>query len=597
MIAAAPAPVLRIGILTYNGLDHTRRCLESLIAHTTVPWRALVRDNASADETPNYLQSIGDPRIVAYCGADNLGVGGGRNWLLDQLLPDMQDNDLLVLLDNDIEVAPGWEIPFLEAFAEHPRLGVAGRWAFSMIVHDRWRDILSENSSEPGPVDTVQGCCFWLRGAAARAIGHFDTSLGRFWHEDDDYSIRALVAGWDVRRVPTSAMTHHEHGSGVALNADKVIGSARNQRYLIDKWRALGAIDDDGIPRRPIPDAQRPVHEALAARLGRPLVRTEVNSALVDATLLLHAPVSDARVGLLASPLARLLLADATQVGGETAKRASAAAARIDTLLAARRAPAAGTSSAPARAFSAICTPDAWDDPRWEAIYRTVLWDGSGRDFYARSETGWRDGQLLYALRALGALRRTAQVLVIGHPAERLIAALSHHVEAITVCDREAHPQDAIERYAQRPLGDARVELRSWAGVAGNPSRALFGSASAFDAVLCPNFSRFAAAADFGLMLRHVARPARAGAVVGVAVSVRIAGPANGRWVEPEQLADDDTLHTASLRRVGAMDRRVSDETLLAAVPEDAPPSFRPRLARVVGPHVATLATLVSRRC
>ncbi len=586
--------MLRIGVLTYNGLHHTKRCLASLQAHTDVPWSVLVLDNASTDETPTWLASLDDPRVVVQLGTENLGVGGGRNWLLTQLVPTMGDDDLLVFLDNDIEVGEGWARPFIEAFAAQPTLGVAGRWAFSMHVHETSRDILAEHNGNAGPVDTVQGCCFWIRGATARAVGLFDESLGRFWHEDDDYCIRALHAGWDVRRVRSANMAHHEHGSGVALKPERVAGSLANQAYLVRKWREMGAIDPFGEPRRPRADDTLPLRQHLGERLARnrPLLRTELSAAIEDATRLLHADTADARAAILSSPATRALLTDAAaQEAGETQRRAIAALARTAAILDERRAACGPEQPAPAagRAFSGICNPMAWDDPRWAETYRRHFRDNAGVDYYARTETAWRDGQLMHALRVTNALPQQARVLVVGHASERLIAALTHLAAQVVVLDHQPASRDLIAGSATRELGAAALVTATW------PSPMALRE-QRFDAVLCPNASRCAPPAGLERLLAALASFAKTGGQVSIGASVRLTGPANGRWIERGLLADDARLGQHGLRRIGRFDGSVSDETLLAAVPVESNLHWRPRLARDIAPHCVTLATLVCRR-
>jgi len=588
------APLLRIGILTHNALHHTKRCIASLQAHTSVPWCAAILDNASTDATPQWLSALNDPRIAVELGADNLGVGGGRNWLLQQLVPSLQDDELLVFLDNDIEVGEGWAQPFVDAFAERPRLGVAGRWAFSMHVHESWRDILPEHNSNAGPVDTVQGCCFWVRGATARAVGTFDESLGRFWHEDDDYCIRALHAGWDVRRVRSANITHHEHGSGVALKPERIAGSLANQAHLVRKWRAMGAIDSHGEPRRPVADETLPLRQQLGDRLlrGRPLLRTELSGAIQDATTLLRAEVSDERAAILASPAARMLLSDATvHETGEAQRRAIVALARIATLLTQRRIASHADAPAPTagRAFSGVCNPSAWDDPRWAETYRAHFRDNAGADFYTRSEVAWRDGQLLHALRVMNALPKSARVLVVGHASERIIAALTHVASHVVVLDHQVATVELIAGSATRTLGDARLLTGVW-------SAARSMRDERFDVVLCPNASRYAPPSGFDGLVATLSGLTRTGGHVGVGASVRISGPATGRWLERELLADDARLARHGLRRIGKFDGSVADETLLAAVPADENAHWRPRLSRNVAPHCTTLAALVCRR-
>lgn len=531
-----------------------------------------------------YLQQLGDPRIAVHCSNQNLGVSGGRNWLIAQLLPLMQDNDCIVLLDNDIEVFDGWDAPFVEAFAAHPKLGVAGRWAFSMRVHDTWRDILGEDSATSGPVDTVQGCCFWIRAATARDVGVFDEALGGFWHEDDDYCIRALNAGWDVRRVATDAILHHEHGSGVALRPDKLAGSWRNQSYLANKWRSMNAIGLLGVPIRPLTDELQPVCDAISARVKRPVVRTELNSAINSAALLMHAPLEDDYAAAIATPIARLILGDAALTADETSAKAKAALDRVAQIVTTRRASApTGPAS---RAFSSVCTPESWDDARWADAFTHAFRNGRGLDFSARTESMWRDGQLMHALRATGVLKRDARVLVVGQPFEPLIAAISFHVQELAISDREPLNDEQIIGRAQHMLGNAKRDCVSWPLARG----------AMYDVVVCPNASRYARANDFGALLGTLANYASSGAVVAVGVSVRVAGPRDGTWVELDTLADDQMLHASGLRRSGGFNASVSDDVLRAAVPERLRTTLRPSLSRVIGAHCVSMATLIAKR-
>ncbi len=589
-------PTLHIGILTHGALHHTKRCIASIQHHTGAPWRALVIDNASTDDTPAWLRALDDARISVELRTDNLGVGGGRNRLLACLLPTMAPDDLLIFLDNDIEVADGWEAPFLDAFARSPRLGVAGRWAYSMQVHADWRDILPERTSDSGPADTVQGCCFWVRGTAAHALGSFDEALGRFWHEDDDYCIRALHAGWDVQRVWCPAIQHHEHGSGVALRPDRVAGSLANQAYLARKWHSFGAIDEHGVPRRPEPEPARTLHEQLGTRLGRttPLLRTEFNSAVEDAARLLRDDVDDATAAQLATPVVRELLSDSAHRGDdEGATRARQVIERIARTLSTRRASSGADvpSARLTRSFNAICNPASWDDPKWHESYRTHFRDGSGADYYGRREQRWRDGQLMHALRVTGGLRREARALLIGDASERLVAAMTHAVSHVTVLDQPETTPEQCAAKAGRPMGSATLECAVWP-----PAALPQADEDRFDIVVCPNLSRYAPPAQVERALQVLARFARTGATVAVAATVRVAGPVDGRWLEPSFFADDAILSRASLRRIGAFDAAIADETLLAAVDAGNAPAFGPQLSRQIGAHLVTAATCLARR-
>ncbi|HWB59543.1 MAG TPA: hypothetical protein VG733_08625, partial [Chthoniobacteraceae bacterium] len=75
---------------------------------------------------------------------------------------------------------------------------------------------------------------------------NFDAQLGRFWHEDDDYCVRALAAGWEVFCMPKLPVIHHGHQSGAAMSAKSGALSRDNQAYLVRKWREMGVVNAQG---------------------------------------------------------------------------------------------------------------------------------------------------------------------------------------------------------------------------------------------------------------------------------------------------------------------------------------------------------------
>jgi rhamnopyranosyl-N-acetylglucosaminyl-diphospho-decaprenol beta-1,3/1,4-galactofuranosyltransferase len=93
----------------------------------------VVVDNAPSDEScreVEALRSRGYP--VEYVRApENLGPAGGRALGMDHLLPDAQDDDWLVMLDDDVRPYPETTIGDLERFAlemmaRDPRTGAVG---------------------------------------------------------------------------------------------------------------------------------------------------------------------------------------------------------------------------------------------------------------------------------------------------------------------------------------------------------------------------------------------------------------------------------------------------------------------------------------
>lgn len=242
---------LRIAILTHNALAYSRRCLQSLAVHTLIDHEVLVLDNGSEDETPEWLIRHPGRNLRAMLSPLNLGVPKGRNLLLEAILREGDGSELIVFLDNDVEVSTGWYHPFVEVFTSDASVGIAGVIGHRIVVHDAHRELLPSPESGPAFVDVVSGFCFWVKRQVAETLGPFDENLGMFWHEDDDYCIRAIDRGHRVVSVPGAPVVHHAHRSGIAEQDTGCTESLRNQSYLARKWRGLGVVNARGRIERP----------------------------------------------------------------------------------------------------------------------------------------------------------------------------------------------------------------------------------------------------------------------------------------------------------------------------------------------------------
>ncbi|MEN9573772.1 MAG: hypothetical protein RL514_1627 [Verrucomicrobiota bacterium] len=243
---------LNIALMTFNALAYTKLCLASLRQHSTEAYNVFIVDNGSTDGTREWLAEQTDENLFVEFSPANLGVPGGRNRLLQLIQPHLRTSDFVIFMDNDIEVMPGWVEHFSNFFVANPHVGIATAVGHYFNVRGDLRELGAVPVGAPTPVDVAcGGFVCWVRAATAAAVGEYDEKLGLFWHEDDDYTVRALASGWEVFIVPGAPVLHHEHKSGEAKPGIKVGGSPANQRYLANKWRALGLLDANGKPKRP----------------------------------------------------------------------------------------------------------------------------------------------------------------------------------------------------------------------------------------------------------------------------------------------------------------------------------------------------------
>lgn len=106
-------------ILTWNGLQYTKRCLATLIETTNFSnYEILVADNGSTDGTLEFLQSHGSIRLLSF--GSNLGFARANNLAIAEADPCSD----IVLLNNDTEIIQSDWLDKLQALAQRDRKSV-----------------------------------------------------------------------------------------------------------------------------------------------------------------------------------------------------------------------------------------------------------------------------------------------------------------------------------------------------------------------------------------------------------------------------------------------------------------------------------------
>lgn len=446
---------INVAILTHNALDHTKKCLASLEAHTPIPHNIFVVDNASTDGSADWLKAQESDRVHVHLSESNLGVPGGRNRLLKLILPHLPEDGLIVFLDNDIEVSGGWMDEALQTFDDEPEVGIVGAMGHPILIEGEERT-LYPMPEDGGPVDVVSGgfAC-WVRSDAAWEVGRFDEKLGKFWHEDDDYCVRAHQLGYGVSVVPNEHLVHHEHQSGVAHATTANRASLENQSYLIRKWRERGWVDERGKIVRPGSrigtgeSVRRKVEASIGSPLGIPEEEWLESSAILydlsrddeglERFTRKRRPLAKSFYGLLDANLER-----AKESGNRDLARVLERLQQGLNQLSYRRellekvlwpqfpaqAPKTGVR------ISKICRSDDWEDPDWLQVAREVLDEGSGANFYRRHRQTWEYVQLVYGLLRLGRIHEEATGLSVGAGREPLLFPLAQRVGKLVAVDR-----------------------------------------------------------------------------------------------------------------------------------------------------------------
>lgn len=233
-----------IVIPSYNQLDMTRQCVNSIMRHTHTPYEIIVVDNASTDGTGAYLQSLAGQIRYRLLEA-NRGFAGAINVGLM-----MAKGSTIVLLNNDTLATDNWLSNMLNCLYSDASFGMVGPVtnyiSGSQQIPVPYADVADmpafarrNNVSDPARwrvADHLTGFCLLLRRELFLQVGYFDEGfeIGNF--EDNDYNIRVRMLGKKLVVAQDSFIHHFGSVSMKALGKKFMPVNNRNEQYFTDKW-------------------------------------------------------------------------------------------------------------------------------------------------------------------------------------------------------------------------------------------------------------------------------------------------------------------------------------------------------------------------
>ncbi len=237
-------------ILTHNALDHTKRCLDSVLTHTDPHHEIVVVDNASNDGTVTWLEDLAEAegRLSAIYNQENLGVSAGLNMGLARAC-----GDHLVLLNPDTVVTEGWLDRLIACAEAHPQAGVVGPVSNSVAGAQKLPKVGYDTESlknldlfaqmhgdalagQDEPALWVSGFCMLIKRELLGRIGGFDERYGLGTFEDTDYCLRTFLAGYQTM-IAADCYVHHAGGrSFAAVQTDYRDALETNWEVFKAKW-------------------------------------------------------------------------------------------------------------------------------------------------------------------------------------------------------------------------------------------------------------------------------------------------------------------------------------------------------------------------
>lgn len=241
-------PEVSIIIPVFNHANYTALCLQSIAeAGIRRQFEIIIVDDASTDETSDLLAAyvglrvLRNPSNMGFLRSCNLGASLARG-------------RLLLILNNDTWVVPGWLDALANTLDETPRAGLVGsklvypdgrlQEAGGIIWNDASGWNLGRLQSPDNPefnflrdVDYCSGASIMLEKSLFDRLGRFDERYVPAYFEDTDLAFSVRAAGLRVLYQPTSEVIHFEGiSSGRDLKEGVKAHQVTNQIKFHNKW-------------------------------------------------------------------------------------------------------------------------------------------------------------------------------------------------------------------------------------------------------------------------------------------------------------------------------------------------------------------------
>jgi GT2 family glycosyltransferase len=245
-------PRASLCMVTYGNLALTRLCLASVQrAAGALPFELIVVDNASPDGSADWLRAVEQQGLLplkVIASATNAGFAASTNHAAR-----LARGDVIVFLNNDTVVTPGWLERLVGHLDEDPLLGLVGPVTNSCgneaEVEISYRDVgamiafaAEYTGAHAGQLEELPMAtlfCAAMPRSLFADIGGLDEQYRVGMFEDDDLAMAVRARGRKVR-LARDAFVHHYGGAAFSrLPPSQYLRIWwENRRRFERKWRA-----------------------------------------------------------------------------------------------------------------------------------------------------------------------------------------------------------------------------------------------------------------------------------------------------------------------------------------------------------------------
>jgi GT2 family glycosyltransferase len=289
-------PQASIIIPVYNALKLTQACIESIYRNTVDgSFELVIVDNASTDGTARWLKTEEKKykNFKVLSMKQNIGFGPGVNAGIEQ-----SKSKYIVILNNDTLVAPDWLEHLIAAAEKDTSIGIispltnyvgegpqidgdAKELSPDLDMIGQYANSIAERSDIFYEPKRLVFFCVLLKRELTDIIGDLDIGYEKGNFEDDDYCLRARMAGYRLA-IAKNAFVYH-HGS-VTFKSNRISHTQYMEKNRERFYKKAGRIAT--TPRQGLtwPVAKKADVSVIVRTKDRPLLLRRALISLVNQT-------------------------------------------------------------------------------------------------------------------------------------------------------------------------------------------------------------------------------------------------------------------------------------------------------------------------